>query len=236
MRGFKGKAADLDREGADLTALLDALKDETAMLEERRREMNGMAGSLRAALSDARTQRLREVTELAVLRNRLASADERLRFLTKRLRELEMEIRQILIDQEEASRMQEEVRRKIEEQEQIRNELQKSLLSIRSRSEAVAGLRQEAADRLKRIETDQLSVSSRLMSLREVLAAGEGLDSGVKAVLNRFGTQHTTAGVGPLIRGTIADLYETTRGVEGGSGGTIPVFAGYHCGGWSRHG
>ncbi len=125
-----------------------------------------------------------------------------------------MEIRQILIDQEEASRMQEEVRRKIEEQEQIRNELQKSLLSIRSRSEAVAGLRQEAADRLKRIETDQLSVSSRLMSLREVLAAGEGLDSGVKAVLNRFGTQHTTAGVGPLIRGTIADLYETTEEYE----------------------
>ncbi len=77
---LEGKAADLDREGADLTALLDALKDETAMLEEQHREMNGMAGSLRAALSDARTQRLREVTELAVLRNRLASADERLRF------------------------------------------------------------------------------------------------------------------------------------------------------------
>ncbi len=208
---LEGKAADLDREGADLKALLDSLKDESAMLEEQHRELNSMAGSLRAALSDARTLRLREVTELAALRNRLASADERLRFLTKRLSELEVEIRQIQIEQNEASRLHSEVGLKIEEQERLRNELGKHLLDIRLRSETAEALRQESADRLKRIEADHLSVSSRLMSLREVLAAGEGLDSGVKAVLNRFGAQQATAGAEPLIRGTIADLYETTE-------------------------
>ncbi|MBN1880411.1 chromosome segregation protein SMC [bacterium] len=202
----------LDEESANLKTRLAVLIEESAFQEEQTRKMDSTLKRLRNTLSEARSRRLREITEMAALKNRLTSIAERRSHLARRINDLDAEILRINTEETTSQQLCRDVEVTIADQEVLLSGLKAELDDARKRRSDIDHLRQDAGERLRVIDSEKMSVDSRLKSLREILAAGDGLDSGVKAVLDRFNAGNGTSR--QVIYGTVADLYDTDSDSE----------------------
>jgi chromosome segregation protein len=199
----------LDEELAGLTRQSGIVSQEVDALDSRRLELDGRISRLHKQLADARARRLKQITGCSDLRNRILSGEERLRYLTQRLAELKQETERLAAALNDASRLHANITRDVARLESALNDLRGRLDAAAAAKCAAVSAFQETGDRLRVLEKERLSLLSRMESLQEIDAAGEGLDSGVRHVLKRFPRSSDPRPDVPSIIGTLAELYDT---------------------------
>lgn len=203
-----GRILHLGNESDNLNRLLQVVTADAAVCDAELQELNRMIAGLRAELADAQTDRLRMITEQSGLKNRLMSIDQRLQFLTARIGELDVEFGRVAIEGQTLTDRAEQANRQLRDDQAARAELAARMNSMRLELAEMDTCRQQCIEKLRQAESESLSANSRLKSLQEIVAAGEGLDSGVKAVLAHF---RRDPGSHTVIHGTIADLYDAAE-------------------------
>ncbi len=206
---LNNQAKRLDQELETLTEQAGTISEEMETLETQRQQMNAHIRLLREQLADARARRLKQITRCSDLRNRIQGGEDKLRYLAQRQSELALEKESLATTQGDLSRRLADLGEKISRMESV----QSALLGRQQTATADKALAtqafKEADERLRVLEKERLSLQSRLESLLEIDAAGEGFDSGVKRVLKRFPRTDSAKPDISSVIGTLADIYDT---------------------------
>ncbi len=206
---LNNQSALLERELEKLADQAKVVIGEVETLETRRREKEAQIHLLRERLVDARARRLKQITGTTNLRNRIQGGAERLRYLAQRQTELGFETDRLIANQQEASRQVADLVERIRQLETEIGVLQERQQVAAADKDMATLAFKEAGDCLRSFEKERLSLQSRLESLQEIDAAGEGLDSGVKQVLKRFPRSLDNKQDVAAVIGTLADIYDT---------------------------
>lgn len=206
---LKKQATNLDQELNVLADRAQVVADEVDMLETKRRDKDAQIRQLREQLVDARARRLKQITESSDLRNKIQGGTERLRYLMQRQTELVQENEHLIGNQQDASRGLADLKEKIARLETEMSALHEHCQVVTADKDKATLVLKEAGDCVRSIEKERFSLQSRLESLQEIDAVGEGLDSGVKHVLKRFPRSSDTKPEIASIVGTLADIYDT---------------------------
>lgn len=188
--------------------LLEYLQTEASQCEERYQVSNNRTMEIRNRLHELQRQQRTQVETVSQLQNQLTSVSEAIRRVTTRRDQLAADqadnARRVTASREELQEAQNRLEALSQQQEQ-------GVAQLETISEQLAEFveeKQVTINAVRNLDHELLSVTTRIDSLQEVVSRGEGLDSGVRAVLKAFGPD-TPDETDFTVLGTIADLYET---------------------------
>jgi chromosome segregation protein len=205
-KSLKNRNHHLDNEMANLKTQHETLERNIAVLETEYQNIESVVQKTRLQLADARSRRLRDVAERSELQHRIVSSENRLNDLKKRLVNLHTEGDLLHTEEHSIQKKHDALQVKIHALETEHSELTSRTDAMKNRRADVIEQQESAVLNQRNIEKERLSLVSRMESLADIVAAGEGLDNGVRQTLKQFDRYRHGNN---MIFGTIADLYDT---------------------------
>ncbi len=194
--------ADVDAMDLELPVRQESLDEQQARIQETAEQITVLQTRLKQ-LKDIHLKALEEETRI---RNRQAELDEALRRIRSRMDALDRELRQVQAEESLVFTEADQSALKVADLERSIREIEETITTVTESYRVYKRSADELGSRIRENETRLLEVNSRLKSLEEVNASGEGLGDGVKAILIDF---RATSQVNGHIAGVLADLYET---------------------------
>ncbi|HPQ41620.1 MAG TPA: AAA family ATPase, partial [bacterium] len=212
-RELETRVAALVEERSNRVMLLDTLQESMGAIETEHQTAIQDVIRARETLSNLRTRRLEQVEAISRHQNRLSALDEGIRRLEHRIGQLALEAARHTELEADAGTAVEVARSRVETLETECDEMRRKVASCIQEKKTLEEAWSESRMMLRSAENELLAMESRLKSLEEIRAAGEGLDSGVRAVLDSFRVTRASCRAGE-IRGTLADLYDALPDCE----------------------
>ncbi len=208
----------LDTRKVELEGELKTLADELSSLGEMIAVHESLIQDTDTEIQDrkSRIQSMKSIQMQAMetasrIRNRHAKIDEAVRRVQSRMDTLGREFATMRLEENAATENARRTAEHLTELEQTSEDVLSRLESVTEQCMNRQRSQDEIYGRIQEVEARLVEARSRLQSLEEVMAAGEGLGDGVKAILHDFRRRPDVNG---HIVGVLADLFEVEARYE----------------------